>query len=154
MGADPATRSRLLAVVADRAAAGAAIVYTTHYLPELTELGASVAVAASGRIIARGPRDELNLEQVALLLGATSGPGRSAAPDSAGECDSGAPASGSGGPASSAGPVRSSGSGGPGGSGGLVRSSGSGGPSGLSRFADSDSGSQAGWEASNGADAA
>ena len=50
VGADPMTRSKLLAVVADRAAAGAAVVYTTHYLPELTELGASVAVAEAGRI--------------------------------------------------------------------------------------------------------
>jgi ABC-2 type transport system ATP-binding protein len=71
VGADPATRSRLLAVVADRAAAGAAVVYTTHYLPELAELGATVAVAAAGRIIARGTPAELTLDQVNALLGAS-----------------------------------------------------------------------------------
>jgi ABC-2 type transport system ATP-binding protein len=53
VGADPESRTRLLAVVKDRAAAGAAVVYTTHYLPELTELGATVAVADRGRIISR-----------------------------------------------------------------------------------------------------
>jgi len=61
-GADPQTRQALLAVVAERAAAGAAVVYTTHYLPELEELGATLAVARAGRIIARGG-------QAALLSG-------------------------------------------------------------------------------------
>ncbi|HTU74891.1 MAG TPA: ABC transporter ATP-binding protein [Trebonia sp.] len=78
VGADPATRSRLLAVVADRAAAGAAVVYTTHYLPELVELGATVAVAESGRVIARGAQRELSLDLVSELLGAAGG---SAGPD-------------------------------------------------------------------------
>jgi ABC-2 type transport system ATP-binding protein len=59
VGADPQTRQALLSVVAQRAAAGAAIVYTTHYLPELTELGATLAVARAGRIIARGSQQEL-----------------------------------------------------------------------------------------------
>jgi ABC-2 type transport system ATP-binding protein len=59
VGADPQTRQALLAVVAQRAAAGAAVVYTTHYLPELTELGATLAVARAGRIIARGSQAEL-----------------------------------------------------------------------------------------------
>jgi ABC-2 type transport system ATP-binding protein len=81
VGADPATRARLLAVVADRAAAGAAIVYTTHYLPELAELGATVAVARAGRVIARGTLRELSLEHVTALLGAAA-PGQ-ATPGSA-----------------------------------------------------------------------
>jgi ABC-type multidrug transport system ATPase subunit len=68
VGADPATRARLLAVVAERAAAGAAVVYTTHYLPELAELRATVAVAQAGRIVARGTLGELNLEHVNALL--------------------------------------------------------------------------------------
>lgn len=68
VGADPATRARLLAVVADRAAAGAAVVYTTHYLPELAELRTTVAVAQAGRIIARGTLGELNLDHVNALL--------------------------------------------------------------------------------------
>ncbi len=61
-GADPQTRQALLAVVSERAAAGAAVVYTTHYLPELEQLGATLAVAQAGRIIARG-------DQAALLRG-------------------------------------------------------------------------------------
>jgi len=75
VGADPATRAQLLAVVADRAAAGAAIVYTTHYLPELAELNATVAVAQAGRVVARGTQAELSLERVNALLVA-GGPGR------------------------------------------------------------------------------
>lgn len=58
-GVDPETRQSLLNVVRDHARAGATIVYTTHYLPELTELGASIAVARHGRIIARGETGEL-----------------------------------------------------------------------------------------------
>ncbi|ACU72834.1 ABC transporter related [Catenulispora acidiphila DSM 44928] len=58
-GADPTTRQALLAVVRDRAAQGAAVCYTTHYLPELEELDATIAVAQTGRIIARGDRRKL-----------------------------------------------------------------------------------------------
>jgi ABC-2 type transport system ATP-binding protein len=58
-GADPQTRAALLAAVRARAAAGVAVVYTTHYLPELADLGATVAVARSGRVIARGSQDSL-----------------------------------------------------------------------------------------------
>jgi ABC-2 type transport system ATP-binding protein len=58
-GADPTTRSALLAAVLARASAGAAIVYTTHYLPELVELDASLAVAGAGRVLARGGQAEL-----------------------------------------------------------------------------------------------
>ena len=58
-GADPETRQALLDVVKQRAGEGAAVVYTTHYLTELTDLQASIAVASEGRIIARGSSDEL-----------------------------------------------------------------------------------------------
>ncbi|MBV1850271.1 ABC transporter ATP-binding protein [Catellatospora tritici] len=58
-GADPLTRAALLTLVRDHAAAGAAVVYTTHYLPELVDLRATLAVAARGRVIARGGQDEL-----------------------------------------------------------------------------------------------
>jgi ABC-2 type transport system ATP-binding protein len=58
-GADPETRQALLDVVKQRAGEGATIVYTTHYLQELSELGASVAVAKRGRVIARGTAAEL-----------------------------------------------------------------------------------------------
>lgn len=68
VGADPLTRAKLLAVVADRAKAGAAVVYATRYLPELAELGATIALAKAGRIVARGRLDELSLEHVNRLL--------------------------------------------------------------------------------------
>ncbi|MEY9862665.1 ABC-2 type transport system ATP-binding protein [Catenulispora sp. GAS73] len=58
-GADLETRQAMLDVVKQRAGEGAAVVYTTHYLPELTELQATIAVAREGRIIARGTYDEL-----------------------------------------------------------------------------------------------
>jgi ABC-2 type transport system ATP-binding protein len=58
-GADPETRQALLAAVRARAAAGAAVVYTTHYLPELADLGATLAVARVGRVIARGSQQSL-----------------------------------------------------------------------------------------------
>ena len=58
-GADPQTRTALLAAVRARAAAGAAVLYTTHYLPELADLDATLAVARAGRVIARGSQDSL-----------------------------------------------------------------------------------------------
>ena len=58
-GADPTTRQALLQVVQERAAAGAAVCYTTHYLPELVDLDATLAIAARGKVIARGSRREL-----------------------------------------------------------------------------------------------
>jgi ABC-2 type transport system ATP-binding protein len=59
-GVDIGTRSRLLAAISSLAAEeGCAIVYSTHYLPEITELGASVAVLDHGRILVRGPLDVL-----------------------------------------------------------------------------------------------
>jgi len=59
VGADPETRRALLQAVTSRATAGAAVVYTTHYLAELEELGATLAVVSSGRVIARGSQAEL-----------------------------------------------------------------------------------------------
>jgi ABC-type multidrug transport system ATPase subunit len=58
-GADPETRAALLATVRARAEAGAAVVYTTHYLPELVDLDATLAIARAGRVIARGTQEEL-----------------------------------------------------------------------------------------------
>jgi ABC-2 type transport system ATP-binding protein len=49
----------MLDVVKQRAGEGAAVVYTTHYLPELAELQATIAVARDGRVIARGTHEEL-----------------------------------------------------------------------------------------------
>jgi ABC-2 type transport system ATP-binding protein len=63
-GADPLTRTALLGVITARAAAGAAVVYTTHYLPELAELGATIAFARDGRIATRGSQAELSLDDL------------------------------------------------------------------------------------------
>ena len=59
VGADPVTRQAVLAVVRSIADEGSAVVYATHYLPELDVLGASLAVVKAGRVIARGTRAEL-----------------------------------------------------------------------------------------------
>jgi ABC-2 type transport system ATP-binding protein len=77
-GADPETRAALLQAVRARAADGAAVLYTTHYLPELADLGATIAVARSGRVIARGDQDTLITGlpgELRLRLGDTAGPG-------------------------------------------------------------------------------
>jgi ABC-2 type transport system ATP-binding protein len=58
-GADVATRNALLDVVRTTARDGVAIVYSTHYLPEIEALDANVAFIDQGRIVARGPVDEL-----------------------------------------------------------------------------------------------
>jgi ABC-2 type transport system ATP-binding protein len=64
VGADPLTRTALLGVVTGRAAAGAAVVYTTHYLPELATLGATIAFVQAGRITARGSQEEISLDHL------------------------------------------------------------------------------------------
>ena len=58
-GADVETRSRLLRMVRERAKTGACIVYSTHYLGEVEELDASVAILEGGAIIAHGSLDSL-----------------------------------------------------------------------------------------------
>ncbi len=59
VGADVQSRGRILAAVRELAATGCAVIYTSHYLTEIEELAATVAVLEAGRIIARGPLDEL-----------------------------------------------------------------------------------------------
>jgi ABC-2 type transport system ATP-binding protein len=58
-GVDPETRSRVLAAVRDRAAGGAAVLYSTHYLAEVGQLPGSVAVIERGRIVAAGSEEQL-----------------------------------------------------------------------------------------------
>jgi ABC-2 type transport system ATP-binding protein len=53
-GADVRTRRQILDVVRSLAADGAAVVYATHYLPEVEEIGDSVALLEQGEVIARG----------------------------------------------------------------------------------------------------
>lgn len=52
-GVDVGTRARMLDLVRVLAAEGSAICYSTHYLEEAEQLGASVAVLHEGRIVAR-----------------------------------------------------------------------------------------------------
>ena len=59
VGADIETRAELLALVRRLADEGAAIVYSTHYLPEVEQLDATVAVIDRGRILARGALRDL-----------------------------------------------------------------------------------------------
>jgi ABC-2 type transport system ATP-binding protein len=54
VGADIRTRQEILDQVKRLAAEGRAICYSTHYLPEIQELGASIAMLKDGQIIARG----------------------------------------------------------------------------------------------------
>jgi ABC-2 type transport system ATP-binding protein len=59
VGADIRTRQEILDLVKRLAAEGRAVCYSTHYLPEIEELGASVAMLEGGQIIARGSIAEL-----------------------------------------------------------------------------------------------
>jgi ABC-2 type transport system ATP-binding protein len=59
VGADVRTRHEILELVKHLAYEGHAVCYSTHYLPEIEELGATVAILEGGRIIARGVIAEL-----------------------------------------------------------------------------------------------
>lgn len=59
VGADVVTRARLLAQVARLAADGCTVVYATHYLAEVEEMGATVAILDGGRIVERGSFTEV-----------------------------------------------------------------------------------------------
>ena len=59
VGADVQTRNRILEVVRRRAEAGCAVVYTSHYLTEIEDLAATVAVLEAGRVVARGSLTDL-----------------------------------------------------------------------------------------------
>ena len=58
-GADVRTRGQILQLVQSLAEEGSAVVYSTHYLHEIEELGASVAFIDRGRIVARGQTSDL-----------------------------------------------------------------------------------------------
>lgn len=59
VGADVETRRQLIEAVRGLADAGAAVVYTTHYLPEVEALDARIVIIDDGRILASGTRTEL-----------------------------------------------------------------------------------------------
>ena len=58
-GADTVTRGAILDAVRGLAGEGMAVLYTTHYLPEVETLGAGVALLEAGRVIASGSVAEL-----------------------------------------------------------------------------------------------
>jgi ABC-2 type transport system ATP-binding protein len=68
VGADVESRQRLLAVVRGLADDGCAVCYATHYLSEVEELDAVVAVLEGGRIIAREPVGRLIQQHGEALL--------------------------------------------------------------------------------------
>ncbi len=62
VGADVATRLQLIEAVRGLAAEGAAVVYTTHYLPEVEALDADIVIIDDGRVLAEGTREQLVAE--------------------------------------------------------------------------------------------
>ncbi len=59
VGADVTTRAQIIEAVRDLASEGAAILYTTHYLPEVEALDASIVIIDNGRVLTTGTRAEL-----------------------------------------------------------------------------------------------
>jgi ABC-2 type transport system ATP-binding protein len=59
VGVDVQTRGRLLEVVKERADEGVAVCYSTHYLPEVEQLAASINIISGGRIVAKGTLEQL-----------------------------------------------------------------------------------------------
>jgi ABC-2 type transport system ATP-binding protein len=59
VGADIETRAALIDVVRGAAADGAAVLYSTHYLPEVEALGATVGILVDGEIVATGALNAL-----------------------------------------------------------------------------------------------
>lgn len=59
VGVDPQSRVHLLDLVRAQAAAGACVLYTTHYMEEAETLCDRLAIIDHGRIIAQGTLDEL-----------------------------------------------------------------------------------------------
>jgi ABC-2 type transport system ATP-binding protein len=59
VGADIATRTALLDVIKQLAGEGTAVLYSTHYLPEIESLDAFVVLLDHGNVIARGRVEEL-----------------------------------------------------------------------------------------------
>ena len=78
VGVDPQSRVRLLDLVREQAAAGACVLYTTHYMEEAEALCDRIAVMDHGRLIAQGTLSELRAmldERDLLRLTGTFDPG-------------------------------------------------------------------------------
>lgn len=62
VGIDPQSRVRVLDIIRERAAAGVAVLYTSHYMQEAEALCTRFAIVDHGKIIARGTLDELLMQ--------------------------------------------------------------------------------------------
>ncbi len=68
VGADVTTRVQLIDAVKQLAADGAAIIYTTHYLPEVEALDASIVIIDNGMVLASGSKAQLMASHRAIGL--------------------------------------------------------------------------------------
>lgn len=59
VGADPQARNAILAAVKTIANEGTAILYTSHYLPEIEALEADIVIMEKGHVLERGTQQEL-----------------------------------------------------------------------------------------------
>ncbi len=73
VGIDPQSRVHVLDLIRERAAAGTAVLYTTHYMNEAETLCDNFAIIDHGRIITRGTLDEL-LDQAGQAIQRASVP--------------------------------------------------------------------------------
>lgn len=74
VGADVATRNKLIATVRELAAEGSAVIYTTHYLPEVEDLDADIVIIDEGMILGRGRADDLIAANFAPSVDVTLAP--------------------------------------------------------------------------------
>jgi ABC-2 type transport system ATP-binding protein len=59
VGVDPQSRENLFRMVQEISAAGATVIYTTHYMDEAERLCDRIAIVDEGRLVALGTLDEL-----------------------------------------------------------------------------------------------
>lgn len=59
VGIDPQSRARVLEIIRERARAGVAVLYTTHYMGEAETLCDEFAIIDHGKVIAQGQLEEL-----------------------------------------------------------------------------------------------
>lgn len=75
VGADVTTRMQIIDAVKALAADGAAVIYTTHYLPEVEALDAHIVIIDDGRVLASGSqRDLIERHQIQGLRFEVEGP--------------------------------------------------------------------------------
>ncbi|MCM1543312.1 MAG: ABC transporter ATP-binding protein [Blautia sp.] len=80
VGIDPQSRNRIMENVKELNRQGAAIIYTTHYMPEVEDICSKITVIDHGSIIAAGTKEEImrkagmsdaSMEQIFLQLTGT-----------------------------------------------------------------------------------